>query len=507
MMDPLGFSVVIPSRLGMGEEFTLKIKVLGKVYQAPLKSAWCTPKPALGSPFNHNVYREFRYLDNCLPEWDGTVRLDGGNGLSGPDEITFAEMMPNPSARLVPAGNRPASGTRGAFPGDPRPIREVPGLRFTRPGFHFIRVYDPVSGCEGWSNPVYVSETQPQERIYWGDPHWQSFFTDGLRIPEEMYQFARYEAFLDFGALSDHSEGLTDRMWEYFIGVTNDYNLDGEFVSLVGQEWTHHIAEDGAPGHRNVYFKGDEGPILRCTDPHYNSLEKLWRALENIEAIAIPHHSANKIMGVDWSQGWNPRYETAVEIYSVWGNSEMPAGPDNPQAIVTTGGEVTGRHVIDALLRGYRMGFVGGGDIHDGRPGDCLTESSLFPNHDQVYGQGLTAVYVPDLSRSAVYEALKGRKTYAASCKRIYLETEDAQDSAGTITCRIRGASEEGIRTADLVLNGEIVHRIRPEGDPRIVETAVTLNAVPEDGFVYWRLRTGRDNFAWSSPVWKDEII
>ena len=57
---------------------------------------------------------------------------------------------------------------------------------------------------EAWSNPIRATETAPAERIFWGDPHWQTFFSDGIRCPEELYAFARDEAFLDFGAITDH---------------------------------------------------------------------------------------------------------------------------------------------------------------------------------------------------------------------------------------------------------------------------------------------------------------
>ena len=156
----------------------------------------------------------------------------------------------------------------------------------------------------------------------------------------------------------------------------------------------------GAPGHRNIYYRGPSGPVLRSSDPGCDTLEALWRRLDEmqgVEAIAIPHHSANAMMGVDWSAGWNPRYETAVEIYSVWGNSEKPAAEGNPRPIEACDGEMSGRHVRDALAMGYRFGFVGGGDIHDGRPGDELhNESYPQPRDPRSLPQGFAACFAPE---------------------------------------------------------------------------------------------------------------
>ncbi len=342
---PTGMLCVVPSRLGVGERFAVKVKVLGALRTLPPQGRWNTRKPALFGPFNLNVERDLPYLDNCLPAWQGTLRVDGAAALDGPETISFD------------------GEAQGAFPGDTRPIGVFEGFRWTRPGFHFLRLIDTASGIEVWANPVYVTETIPTMRIFWGDPHWQTYFSDGIRCPEELYAFARDEAFLDFGAITDHMEAVTDRQWEYFTAVTNDFNEPGRFSTLVGQEWTN-----SATGHRNIYMRGDVAPLLRSTSPDCNTLKKLWAKLEGLEAIAIPHHSANVIMGVDWSLGWNPRYETAVEMYSVWGNSERPAEAGNPRPIHHCGGEMVGRHVRDALACGYHLGFVGGGDIHDGRP-------------------------------------------------------------------------------------------------------------------------------------------
>ena len=382
-MHPTDMIIVIASRLGVGERFAVKLKLRGEPRAIPCAGGWNSKKPRPRGPFNLNVQRQIQFTDDCLPEWAGRLRLVAED-LEGPDEIIFSGK------------------DQGVFPGDKRPIGAIGGLRWTTPGIHFLRVVDEATGLERRSNPCWVTERPPAERIYWGDPHWQTFFSDGIRCPEELYAFARDEAFLDFGAIADHMEGVTDRQWDYFQAVTNDFNAPGRFVTLQGQEWTNHDPKVGAPGHRNVYYRGDGGPVLRSDDPKCDTLPKLWAtldALKGIQAVAIPHHSANTVMGVNWEQGWNPGYEKAVEVYSVWGNSERPAEAGNPRPMEdkNLGGEMKGRHVIDALKRGYRFGFVGGGDIHDGRPGDDLHDISYPPRDYRIHAQGFTAAITPEL--------------------------------------------------------------------------------------------------------------
>jgi len=487
---PLGIHCVIPSRLGVGESFPVKIRVLGPVRPIDCRGQFNTRKPGLGSPFNRNVQRQIQFVDNCLPEWQGTLEAGGDAALHGPGSLTFDGV------------------NQGSFPGDRRPIRVFDGFAWTRAGFHFLKLTDPASGLEAWSNPCYVTDKPPATRLYWGDPHWQTFFSDGIRCPEELYHFARHEGFLDFGALADHMEAVTDRQWDYFQAVTNDRNDPGRFVTLHGQEWTHHEPSRGAPGHRNIYYRGAGGPVLRSTDPACDTLAKLWQRLDALgqECLAIPHHPANTVMGVDWEQGWNPTYEKAVEIYSVWGSSEKSAEAGNPRPLAAEnlGGEKAGQHVIDALKKGYRFGFVGGGDIHDGRPGNALHSESYPPRNHVIHPQGFTASWAPALTREEIFAALRDRQTYATTESRIYLEvTRDDRGSERGL--QVRAASEEGIARAVLVRNGEEPDAFQPTDDPRMLACRVPLGAFTGQDFAYIRVHTGKGNLAWSSPVWGDE--
>ena len=475
-MNPQGIHCVAPSLVCADEPFVLKVRVKGPVYPVPNCAEWDTQKPALQGPFNLNASRGLRYYDNCLPEWRGELVVDGGAALSGPDKIEFDGKA------------------QGAFPGDVRPIKVLNDFRLDEPGFHFIRLADPASGVEGWSNPIRVVERTPECRIYWGDPHWQTFFSDGVRCPEELYAFARDETFLDFGAITDHMEAVTDRQWDYFQAVTNDYNEDGRFVTLIGQEWTKHN-----PGHRNVYYRADRGPCIRSTDPRYDSLEKLWAALDGmpeLDPIAIPHHPANVIMGVDWSAGWNPKYEKAVEIYSGWGNSERPAEAGNPRPLRAGRGEQAGRHVVDALKMGYDMAFVGGGDIHDGRPGDSLVH---LTTHPRTWPGGLTALFAPQLTRDAVYDAIKEGRTYATTPSRIYLDAPPPA-RGGTREMIVEAASEDGIAEAAITVNGETVETLPTESAGRVVRAERMMDKLNPGDFCYVRITTRNGDMAWSSP-------
>ncbi|MCD6351520.1 MAG: CehA/McbA family metallohydrolase [Armatimonadetes bacterium] len=481
MSKPTGIMVVAPSTVTAGEEFTLGVKVLREPYFVGTTCSWRYPN--LAGPFNLSP-RGISYMDNAAERWEGQLVVEGPACLQGPEKVSVE--------RLV-----------GAFPGDSRALGRVGPFSLTEPGTYTIVVRDPLSGAEGTSNLVEVHASAPPLRLYWGDLHSQTIFSDGLRCPDELYCFARDEAFLDISALADHSSALMGAVWDYMVAATNLYNDPGRFVTLVGFEWT-----SGKFGHRNLYYQGDEGPVLSHTTPDGDTLDKLYALARREGALLVPHHSANAQMGVNWDLGHEPEHERLVEIHSIWGNSERPASAGNPFPILNHGGEQPGQHVIDALARGYRFGFVGGGDIHDGRPGDELHNlQQQPPQYRNLRRQGIMGVWMPDLTREALWQALWARCCYATTNVRVILRFWVCGAFMGqTVSCagerpiRVEAASEVPISHIEIVKNGEDWQKCSPgEGE---VAWEVQDEASPGADYYYARVTREDGHIAWSSPVW-----
>jgi hypothetical protein len=160
---------------------------------------------------------------------------------------------------------------------------------------------------------------------------------------------------------------------------------------------------------------------------------------------------------------------------------------------------------VDALRLGYRFGFVGGGDLHDGRPGDDLHNLQKEPKHYCLLPpQGFTACRAAALSRESVYDAIKTRRTYATTRRRIYLEWEDCRQGRARIV-RACAAAEDGIRRVAVVVNGEDLMDLRPDRDPRVVTAQARLDALGSKDFCYLRVETNGGGLAWSSPMWGTE--
>ena len=106
---------------------------------------------------------------------------------------------------------------------------------------------------------------------------------------DEMYEFARDKARLDFVSLTDHSEDITEDIWRQMQEKAAEYNSPGRFVTFLGYEWS--VSLRGPGEHRNAYYLEDSMPVFR--QDKINTPGMLFEALNKrgIEALVIPHHS------------------------------------------------------------------------------------------------------------------------------------------------------------------------------------------------------------------------
>jgi len=474
-----------PSVVGVNEPFTIGIRVLIDPYTAPL-NCFTEHYPTVSGSLNISP-RGIQYMDNVPPEWGGRVRVEMDAACDGPTEISFADSI-------------------GPYPHDKRPIRRVGPYSVSKPGVYYFTFTDPESGATGVSNPVQVMASAPKDRIFWGDIHGHTSFTDGIRSPEEYYYFARDEAFLDFCALTEHAEFyLTPAIWDFFTRVTNDFNVPGKFATLVAQEWTN-----GPYGHHNLYYKSAAAPMVRATDPAYAELETIYKLAHEHGALVIPHHPASAAMGVNWTLGHDPEVERLVEIYSIWGNSERAAAAGNHRPI-SEGfmGEKDGQHVVDALKLGRRYGIIASGDIHDGRPGDAISHHQPeVESYRYLQPGGLVGIYASELTREAVFDALWNRRVFGTTGPRMLIhfqigDTPMGSELAGgdTQDVRIEAHTEAPIARVDLVRNGEDFQHWTPgSGDFEV--TAEIPPASEEDSY-YVRITREDGEMGWSSPIWR----
>jgi hypothetical protein len=350
-------------------------------------------------------------------------------------------------------------------------------------------------GLTATSNPMVVSDSGP--RVLWGDLHGHSSLSDGTGTARDYYAYARDVAALDIAALTDHDHwGILPldthpEIWEEIVRETQRTHEPGRFVTLLAFEWTSWIH-----GHRHVLYFGDEGEVFSSIAPEYESPVQLWKALAGRPVLTFAHHSAGGPIRTNWDIPPDPVLEPVTEIVSVHGSSEAL---DSPIPIYSP---VPGNFVRDVLDRGYRLGFIGSGDSHDGHPGLA---------HIGAPSGGLAAVLSEDRTREGVLAALRERRAYATNGPRILLRTAFGSHGMGT-TAPVPAGGTVGdelfvhvvasapLERVDLIRSGEIVDAIPAEG---LLEAVLQrpVEALRAGEYLYVRAVQEDGGTAWSSPI------
>jgi len=397
-------------------------------------------------------------------------------------------------------------------------VHIIKNIKFEKKGCYHIEV-ESKTGLVGRSNPVLVQEDS-EWRVYWGDIHIHSSLDDGRKDPADIYEYCRDVLKLDFASVSNHDWGPginTEEKWRSFKEVTNKYNKPGEFVTLIGYEWTN-WEEDG---NRNVYFLDDDPPIFRYNDKPsfteknkdntkyilYKTANQLWKALEGIKAIVIPHHPLACM-----SYNFNETLEPVIEIYSCWGNSESENDPlwTTPDNKRKSGQFWKGGLSIREILRkGYKLGFVCGSDNHGGMPGGGHYKSPYL--NLQYHRGGLTAVLAKELTRKSIFEAIKNRKCYGTTGDRIFLDFKINGHQMGEEICvkpesslniNVLIVGSDRIEKIDLIKNSYIVHSQKGKSFYEKVEFYDRARKEEGTDFYYVKVLQKNGEIAWASPIW-----
>ena len=280
--------------------------------------------------------------------------------------------------------------------------RSFENLSVAEAGEVRIEVFDAAGTRLCISNPLHIASDAPLLH-YWADLHGQSEETIGTNSARELIEFARDRAFLDVMSHQGNDFQITTPFWEHLNRLTAEFNEDGRFVIYPGYEWS---GNTGLGGDRNVMFMREGRPIHRSSHAlledlsdlasDANSARDLFDALKDEDCVVFAHIGGRY---ADIKMAHDLRIERSVEVHSDWGTFEWL--------------------VHDAMEQGYRVGILANSDGHKGRHGASHPGASLFG----AYG-GLSCLLARDLTREAIFDALRKRHHYATTGCRMLLDVQ-----------------------------------------------------------------------------------
>ncbi|OKO84768.1 hypothetical protein AC629_20570 [Bradyrhizobium sp. NAS80.1] len=285
------------------------------------------------------------------------------------------------------------------------------------------------------SNPARVQ--QGELRHAWADLHGQSGETIGTGTAREFAEFARDLAFLDAMCHQGNDFQITAEFWKALNELTAEMDETGRFVFIPGYEWSGNTA---LGGDRNVLYLHEGETIHRSSHALVGELADLetdafdvaalFDKLRGREAIVLAHVGGRY---ADISGRFHDRaLQRAVEVHSDWGTFEWLAD--------------------DAFRDGLRVGIVANSDGHKGRHGASHPGASMFG----AFG-GLTCLLVPELSRAAVFDALRKRHHYATTGCRLYLDVGVELDAAGELHHEDPALGGKGVASTTSAKMGDII--------------------------------------------------
>jgi len=217
------------------------------------------------------------------------------------------------------------------------------------------------------------------------------------------------------------------------------------------------------------------------------------------------HTQTSNMMGYNYDVRHDYDCEKFIEVISHHGIGEYPG---NPYELGGANGLIMGRHLQDILERGFRYGTAGSTDSHYTYHRHHLSA----PQHPNL--TGYMGVLAAELSREAIFEALRNRRVFATSGPRFSIdfrvnghmmgEEFTAQPGEDQVKIEARVESLSPIERVEVVKNARTIESWEGSGLTMTRSLSDRLEEGREFNYYYLRVTTEDDHFAWSSPVWVD---
>ena len=371
------------------------------------------------------------------------------------------------------------------MPRPPVPAAEIPLTERLRPRVALLPPDEPVL-----ERRPSLEVGKSRYDLFWGDFHRHTDISqcssnvDGTR--QDVYRYALDAGQLDFVAVTDHHTHSTEYSWWCTQKSADLFHLSGRLIPFYGYE----RSMGNGLGHRNVIHLTRGEPMVMEPVPveGANDTVRLWRTLEGKDVVTIPHQLSGPWH--DW-QYRNPELEPVVELFQGHRGSYEYAQSPRPRGL--SPGKDKGS-LWEALERGVRVGVIASSD-------HMSTHISY------------ACAYATDMTRRAIFDALKARRTYAATEKMLldfrigdeHLMGETCPlQTERKLTVDVRGTRK--LTSVDIVRSNTIIYSHQPTTSHA---TFVYRDMDPPEGDCYYYVRAIQEdqNACWSSAVWLTETL
>jgi len=334
--------------------------------------------------------------------------------------------------------------------------------------------------------------------IYFGGMHSHTNLSDGTGTPQQAYDSAK-AAGADFMAVTDHSNwfdgdsatvaanlaGGPSTEWATLKAAADANNVPGTFVGIAGYEMTW----SGGPGHINTF-----NTVGYDTRTHTAmTLTAYYAQLAQYpQSISQLNHPGTTFGTFDDFGHWTAEADAVVDLVEV-GNGEGP--------VHQAGYFPSYQYYQMALDKGWHVAPSNNQDNHKG--------NWMFSNDAR------TVVLAPELTRDAIFEAIRQKRVYATEDKDLRVTyflngavMGSSLDNPSTLNFNITFSDAQItdiITKVSIIANGGVV----------VASTTPNTNAgtwnftMPTDpySFYYVRIDQADTDVAVTAPVWTGDVV
>ena len=227
-------------------------------------------------------------------------------------------------------------------------------------------------------------------QAFWGNLHSHTSYSDGVGLPSDAFEYARYTAGLDFRAVTDHAAYLCPHnpsppynRWPKLRAHAHMANENGEFVAIAGYEYTNMFS-----GHLNV-FATDE--LIWVPKAYY--LWEFYKMILDLEGVVVQF---NHPYGEEYFDNWYDFYHAGIPLDVRISLIEADGLQENFE-----------RGYIRALEKGWHVAPVANQDNHGWDWGTLDSRRA--------------GVWIESLTRKNVLQCLRERRCFSTSDENAWI--------------------------------------------------------------------------------------
>lgn len=377
------------------------------------------------------------------------------------------------------------------------------------------------------------STAHAEEKVFFGNLHSHTSFSDGSGTPEEAYRQAKHVARLDFLAITEHNHKSAEssagerrdgiliatnpRLYkgpgaDALIPTAQRWTLNGSFVALYGQEFS----SIGKGNHVNVI---DVGEVISSDNGDFGDLLSSWLETNRDSSgqralVQLNHPALLDDDGIEYGRddfdsdaAWIQSLDRDAQLIEILNGPAMTRGSGNRAA------EVMEKDYLEYLNLGFHLAPTANQD-----------------NHYFTWGTATdarTAVIADELTKPKLIVALKARHVYATEDKNLHIIIKvnshlcgdvvlpPSVDQELDITYSIKDLDEPDagyeISVYSDVPDGDVAHsiesiRVRPDASGVCAGKIEDIRFTANGQYVFFKIvqsdEDGREDRAWTAPVW-----